>query len=293
MSTKRMDYSPIMSRRHFGALAAGAAATSLMLSSPARLAAQQVNVATKLASGVATNPQDRVVLAWKHPDFGGRFLLVITEAGAVYGHELVEGGRTRAPWRIGKIEPVDGNVRWVFADAANFAIYVVRKDGTVEPYTLSLDAGQSYAPNGIAGPSFMHMGGPVGTNPADRHALLLRDRLIVFRSDGATGFHHLEAFARLTRGVAAGADSYRPVASNPQDKWIVPLCGNRIGVVTASGELFVHVYDFGRNIVLPPTRANTLQRIAANPQDRFVVSDGSMISVVTSSGDVYGHAVGC
>jgi hypothetical protein len=279
---------PVMSRRRFGALAGAAAGSSLLLSSPLRAAAQEVRVARKVGTGVAANPQDAEVFTWAVAN--SSYFLVYTTAGEVYAHQL-ENGQVSAPWRLGAIHPLDGRVRRVLGDSSRQCIYVVLVTGEVLSYAVLSHVSPS--PKEIGPATRVRVPGPVATNPQDARMLIVGDRLIVVRRDGAAGFHRIESRTQWTAGASVAPDSYRPVASNPQDKWLVPVCYDHLGVVTTGGELFVHRYDFARNAILPPRRANMAQLIATNPQDRFVTSSVDDIYVITNRGDVYGHLVKC
>jgi hypothetical protein len=289
MKRETKDF-PVMSRRHFGALTGGAAMASLLLTHPSRSSAQTLTVASKVGSGVAANPQDRVVFPvglWE----GVKFMAVITESGDIYAQQLLSQGRVGPALRVGAIQRLDSNVRWVLPNFINGGIYVVRTAGDVvhHPMTVSIGVPESLR-FGPATP--VRIPGPVGVSREDRRALIVADRLVVFRSDGATGFHRIASLTEWGAGEGMPAESYRPVASNPQDKWLIQLGGGMIGVITSSGELFVHEFDRVRNVILPPKRANTPQRIAANPQDRFAFSNGnSSVYVVTTGGDLYEHRV--
>ncbi len=281
---------PVMSRRHFGALAGSAAAATLLLSQPARSHALDAGAATKLGGGVAANPQDRHVFAWRlYPN--ERLLAVITEAGEIFAHQLRDGQEISAPWRAGEL-PLDSGVRWILQDPS-YGLYVVRKNGEVTFHQMLSSIGRFSAPGQT---KFLEgervkVPTPVGVSPEDRRALTLADRVIVLRSDGATGFHRIKSPNEWTAGAATAPDSHVPVATNPADRWIIPVCNSRIGVITSAGELFTHPYDTVSNRVGPPARANTPQPIAANPQDRFVVTTRDEILVTTNTGDLYEHKI--
>lgn len=289
---------PTLSRRRFGVIAGSTVAASLLTAGARSASAQRVEAATRLGSGVAARPEDRYVLPWRSPAV--QLIFVITESGDVWVHQVFVATGVSAPWRVGAIERIGDNVRWVALSQWQGGIYVVRWTGDTMfyPLSVSLDASANARVRLTAG---QYVVGPTGDpsdvllvarNREDQRMLVLRDRAIVFRSDGATGVHRTFSGTRWSAGGFTAADSYRPVANQPQDKWLVPLCGERIGVITDRGELFVHGYDFTRDAVLPPTRVDA-PPIAANPQDRFVASDGLSIFVVTRSGDLYAHRIGC
>ena len=279
-----------ISRRHFGALVGSAATAALLLSQPSRAAAQQVLAARKLGSGVAAHAVDKGVFAWQLAS-GAKYLIVYTSSGELYAHKMLRGFTVSTPWRLGAIPWHESQLRQLVMDPARGYIYAVRGSGEVTSYPVIM--GSNRDPSSIGPEQPVRVPGPVAAGPQDVGIVLVGDRVIVMRSDGATGFHRIESEGRWSAGASMAADSYRPVANNAHDKWVLPICGDRIGVLTSRGGLFVHGYDFQRDAVLPPARANTEQPIATNAQDRFVTADGTIIYVITNAGDVYGHSVEC
>lgn len=241
-----------------------------------------------VGSGVAANAVDRYVFGWSRGN--RKFLLVVTESGEVWAHELAL--RTILPaFKLGgSIQRRDGRVRWVIYDGNRGGLYVVRSGGDVVWHSISVSSG---SPSEVSRPATVAVPSPVGVNLEDQRVLLLRDRVFVFRSDGAVGFHRIISATRWSVGQGIAPESFSPIANQPQDKWLIPLCNDRIAVITSAGEVFVHPVDYDRNIVVAPAHLSSAQPVAINPGDRFVVSLDRLLYVIVQSGDVFAHPVNC
>lgn len=286
MSAQRSDR--VQTRRRFNALL-GLSTLTLFAGrgGAARAQATSVGPARYLGGGVAANPWDRHVLGFEYD--GRRHLLVITQAGEVWAHEVKFDAVLPARRLYGGIGPLDG-VRWVLMDLLRHAFIVIGHDGAVAWHSFA--ALLNVVP--LFGPQRTHL---VGLDPQDRRAVFLHDRLFVFRADGRVGLHSIDYtrpdFIAVGPPTATAAGSYGPIASQPQDRWLIPLCGDRFGVITSDGSAFAHSVDVGRNFVHAPVRLNTAQPIARNAVDRFVVPIADSIYVVTASGEVYVHGAPC
>ena len=291
MAKERARFVGALSRREFGALTGVMAVAWAAIGTSSLVHATDVGRPYHLGGGVAANPQDRAVLGWTS---GGRgsHLLVVTDRGEVFAHRVTLEDGVEAPYRLeGSLGVRAAQVRWFLGGGGSGGILVVRTSGDASYHRIG--ASSDGTPVRVEAGEAVETPTPVGVNPEDTHALLMGDRLTVFRNDGRVGFH-TTALSADPPAIGPGALMRgSSVASLPQDRWVIRLCADEIGVITATGEVFSHLIDRTSNEVLAPTRVRASTPVAANAADRWVTQLANFLVVITDAGEVWAHPKTC
>lgn len=225
---------------------------------------------------VGANPQDKWVLE------GYTSLVVITQYGDVFGHDLVpdaEGHLT-----VGAAVQFEGPKvaanppdKWVLNLGDH--LVVVTQDGGVFGHTF--DGATAI------GEPFKFQGQPVGSRTEDRWVLRHGDRLIVITEDGGVFGHELDIAGKVV------GDAYPfqgpNVAANQPDHWVL-IAFDTILVVTTDGGVFAHDLDLRGRAISQPYAVDS-PPVAAGARDKWVIIDepGGEIVVITEDGDVFAH----
>jgi Domain of unknown function (DUF4185) len=209
---------------------------------------------------VASRPEDRWVVT------AGDRILVITQAGEVFAHELDLAGKTVGrPFRLAgprvAARPED---KWLVAMGGR--LLVGTADGRVFAHPV--------LPNAI-GPAIELSGARVAARAEDKWVLVGGNRLLVVTHDG-------RVFAHALAGNAIGAPFQLGgprVAANPQDKWVIAM-ERQLLVITRDGELFVHPL-VGDDVGVATVWDRPWPFVGANPQDRRALAMGERLLILT------------
>ena len=179
---------------------------------------------------VAVNPQDKHVLGI------GRRIVVITDDGSVFSHDLISDRVSDAHHHTGARVAANPQDKWVVSTSKR--IVVVTDDGSVFSHELLPDGLNSSEPHTV-GDAVAHTGARVAAQPQDKWvtgAGLTLFLLDVITDDGSYFSHNVG----LDGNVADARNLPGPrIAANPQDNWVLRL-RDRIAVITDDGGVFSH-----------------------------------------------------
>ena len=213
---------------------------------------------------VASRPEDRWVIAT------GQRILVITQAGEVFAHDVDVAGKTVGkPRRLASprvaARPED---KWLAASGNR--LLVGTADGRVFAHPITQNA---------IGPAIELSGARVAARATDKWVLVAGNRLLVVTTDG-------QVFAHPLTGDVIGVP-FRlggpKVAANPQDKWVLAM-EDRLLVITRGGELFAHPLH-GDAVGDARALNSPWPFVGGNPQDRRALAmDGRLLILTQQDG---------
>ncbi|MET9343196.1 hypothetical protein [Nonomuraea sp. NPDC003804] len=228
-------------------------------------------------------PVDRFVVVH---DIGlGGQIIVITESGDVWGHDL-QGNA------IGPGFKFDG-AKVAFNGPVDR--FVVTKDDRIFVITESGDVWGHEIAGRTIGPGFKFDGARVAFNgPVDRFVVtsgLKNDnRMFVITESGDVWSHEITG-RTIKPGIKCGGAK---VAFNgPVDRFVATL-GSRMFVITESGDVWCHEVDPGgviNNTIGPGFKLDGAKVAINGAMDRFVAPSVNRLIVFRGDGDVWGHNV--
>ncbi len=224
-----------------------------------------------MTNKVAFNgPQDRFVVTMDNK------LIVITQSGDVFGHDVVGRGVGDAFKFTGSRAAFNGPLDRFVVTTDNKLI-VITQGGDV--------FGHDIEGRHVRDP-FKFTGSRAAFNgPQDRFVVTMDNMLIVITQSGDVFGHD---FVGRTVDDPFKFTGSRAAFNGPQDRFVVTM-DNKLIVITQSGDVFGHDIE-GRHVSDP--FKFTGSRAAFNgPQDRFVVTIDNKLLVITQSGDVFGHDI--
>jgi len=221
-----------------------------------------------LGNKVAFNPQDRFLVTI------GNTLMVTTQNGAVFGHDM-------SGHHVGEAFQFNG-ARAAFNPQDRFVVTMGNK---LIVTTQSGDVFGHEVSGRTIGPAFKFTGSRAAFNPQDRFVVTMGNLLIVTTQNGDVFGHEV---VNHNIGNAFKFSGSRAAFAGAMDRFVTTI-GNTLIVITRNGDVFGHEvvnHNIGNPFKLTGSRAAFNGAV-----DRFVTTVGNLLVVTTQSGEAFGHDV--